>query len=243
MKRTKFFRRSNAAVSLEACIVLTLFIFFVLTLYSFFSVFEVQGKVSSAMMQCAQSLAVDTYNIDRIYVDFDEEEHDELSFPAYLVSKLGLEKSVINDYNVTKDNKWFKTPAKANVNQALKEVIKKRFIAYLTDEGTDEAAKELLTRLRVDGDIDGFDFSNSEIDADNNLIIRVSYRVGYVFDCPSIGLQPLEFNQSTSSRLWREKEATYQETTAQSASGSSGGGHSSGGGSHDETAAPTENDE
>ena len=94
-------------------------------------------------------------------MDFDEEEHDELSFPAYLVSKLGLEKSVINDYNVTKDNKWFKTPAKANVNQALKEVIKKRFIAYLTDEGTDEAAKELLTRLRVDGDIDGFDFSNT----------------------------------------------------------------------------------
>lgn len=232
MKRLKMIFNNRGAVSIEACIVLTLFIFFVLALYSFFAVFEVQGKVSSAIMQSAQSLSVDAYNIDRIYVDFDEEEHDEISFFATLVSDFGLQNSVINEFYATKNNNWYKTHSKAKDNAELQRVIKERFIAYLTDEGTEAAAKELLKKLRVEGDIGGLDFGESEIDEDNNLIIRLKYKVNYVFDCPTINLQPIEFNQSTSSRLWREKEAKYsqEEPAAQSDSGSSGGGHSSSGG-------------
>ncbi|MGN0316844.1 MAG: hypothetical protein ACI4E1_02800 [Lachnospira sp.] len=224
MKTSKMSRNNSGSITLEACIVLTLFIFFVLTLYSFFMVFEIQGKISTTLLQCSQSLSLDSFNIDKTYVDFDEDE--ELDAFPYLVDKLGMQKSIINEKNVTRNNQWYKEPSSASENSELQRVIKDRFIAYLTAEGTDSAAKDLLEQFRIEDGISGLDFSESKIDDNNNLVIKVKYRVNYVFDCPTIGLEPLQFGQSTTSHLWREKKAIYKAHNETSGAGSSGGGRS-----------------
>jgi hypothetical protein len=198
---------SSGTIAIEASIALTLFIFFVLALYSFFAVFEVQGKVSNAVFQSSQSLSVDPFAIDKTYVDFDEEKS--LNAIAFLIDKLGMQKSVVHDKFVTKNNKWFQNSGKASNNKELARVVKNRFIAYLTADGTESAAEALLKKYRVHNGLKGMNFNDSQIDSDGNITVCVKYQVDYVFDCPTIGIPPMTFKQSSLSHMWREKSVKY----------------------------------
>lgn len=195
----------SGAIAIEASIVLTLFIFFVITMYSFFMVFEVQGKISSTIIQSAQSLSLDSYSTDRTHAEFGDKDSPLLK----LLTSFGIEKSVKSDGYITTSDGWYKTECTATTNAELAEVIKARFIAYLTNEGTETAADELLKKLKVENGISGLDFSESSIDSEGNINIVVKYKVNYVFDCPTIDLKPFEFSHKTTSHLWRDAEVKY----------------------------------
>lgn len=226
-------REKNAgSITLEACIALTLFIFFVISIYSFFMVFEVQGKVSTALLQSSQSLSLDSFGLDKTNVDFSEEDSD-LSFFKLIIDKIGMQKMIKDDKYVTRNKQWYKKDLKASECPDLLNAIKNRFIAHLTDEGTVDAARSLLKTFKVEDDIDGLDFSESELKG-NKLTVRVKYKVKYIFDCPTVNLEPMEFSQSTTVNLWRAKSANYdpEEASVSSQEGSSKSGHSSGNGKH-----------
>ncbi len=198
-------RRNNqsGSIALEASIVLTLFIFFVLALYSFFKVFEVQGKITSTLLQCAQSLSLDPYNIDRTGASFDDKEDSVLD----LLVDFGIDKCSAGEEYVTTSDAWYKDATDAKTNEALATAIEDRFFAYLTFDGTEE---DLLNKYKVENGVDGLDFSESNIDSEGNLNITVKYKVNYIFDCPTIDLPPFEFKHTTSVHLWRDTEVKYE---------------------------------
>ena len=57
----KRFKREKGLLSLEACIAVTIFIFMMLFLYSFFVVFEVRNEMGHVTLATANSLSLDEY--------------------------------------------------------------------------------------------------------------------------------------------------------------------------------------
>lgn len=225
-------KNESGSIALEASIVLTLFIFFIVAIYSFFAVFEARGKISSNLLQTAQSLSLDPYATDKIYVDFDDKDNDSL---LTFLTSFGLKSTVSDDRFVTTDEEWY-AAGNAKDNKELEKAIKNRFVAYLTSDGSEDEAEALLRKYKITDGIDGLDFEESTVDSDGLLTITLKYKLKYLFDVPTINLPPLEFKQSVAVQLWKKKSANYdsikatEPTNATSAPGSSGGGFGRGGG-------------
>lgn len=198
-------KSQNGAIAIEASIALTLFIFFMLALYSFITVFEAQGKVSSALFRCMQSLSLDSLMIEKNYVNFTDPDNDSI---LKLLTSYGLKNSIQNKMYVS-DNKDAFAESNAKDNPELASLVKDRFTAYLTSEGTVDAADNLLNMLNVDGGLDGLDFSESKIDSNGILTINVKYKVNYIFDVPTVNIEPMEFNQGSAIKLWKEKSTSF----------------------------------
>ena len=62
----KRFKREKGLLSLEACIAVTIFIFMMLFLYSFFVVFEVRNEMGHVTLATANSLSLDEYENDAL---------------------------------------------------------------------------------------------------------------------------------------------------------------------------------
>jgi hypothetical protein len=191
-------KSQEGAIAIEASIALTLFMFVILTFYSFFMVFEVQSKVSNALMQAAQSLSLDPYATEKT--------GDSLSSSVKnAVTSLASSTAVNND-KYTSNTKWYNSSSTAASNSALSAAIEDRFYAYLTADGTRGAGNELLTLLKVYDGADGMDFGQSYVDSDGNIVLKVRYYVTYIFDCPTINLPAVEFGQTAKSYMWKEEK-------------------------------------
>ncbi|MGN0352879.1 MAG: hypothetical protein ACI4ES_14605 [Roseburia sp.] len=191
--------KNQGSITIEACIAVTLFMFFVLYIYSFFIVFEAQGKISSTLIRTTESLSLDSYAIEQLALD----DGLETNVHNWIV-ELGI--------NATNDNpefvstqKWYKSNEDGSKNDNLDNVIKERFCAYLTQEGTEEAANNLLETLCVDGGLSGMDFSESQVDASGNIVVVVNYELNYIFDYPLFNIEPLSLKQSFKSHMWGVK--------------------------------------
>lgn len=194
----KKIKQENASITLEACMVLTLFIFFILFLYSFFIVFEAQGKISSTMLRAGQSLSLDPVATENMVGDGLLPES-----VAQFVSRLGIFFNISNP-KFTSTSKWYENETTAAENRRLKKVISDRFIAYLSN-GDKDKADELLQELRVDGGWNGLDFSESKIDSQGNLVITVKYKLNYIFNYPMFNIEPISLKHSVKSHLWFKK--------------------------------------
>ena len=186
-------KNDKGLLSLEASIALTLFIFFVLFLYSFFTVFETRNEIAHVLLATADSMAFDSYEHETISGS------DDISM---IVGKV-LEKvdtKILNngfiDYSV-----W-----EGADSAGLQTAIKERFTSYIEDDSGGTASKplsadELLSeRYHIVGGIDGLDFSGSYI-ADDKLYITVTYTMEYEFKVP--GVDKITFEQSACSKLWK----------------------------------------
>ena len=61
----RFQREERGSAVLEACIVVPLFLFFVLTMYGLITVFMAQNLIGHALLESTQSLALDAYATDQ----------------------------------------------------------------------------------------------------------------------------------------------------------------------------------
>lgn len=59
-------KSEKGLLSLEACVVVTLFIFFMLFIYSFFIVFETRNEMAHVVLATCNSLSLDTYETEKI---------------------------------------------------------------------------------------------------------------------------------------------------------------------------------
>lgn len=191
----KKIKNEKGLLSLEACIAVTIFIFLMLFLYSFFVVFEVRNEMGHVTLATANSMSLDAYENDILG------ESDTIGQIFYNV--YGQATNSQNDF--TDFRKWYddSTVTDENGNVTLSAefagVVKARFIAYLTSGDADKA-EEILKRYHVVNGVDGLDFSGSHI-SDGKLYLSVKYEIEYEFNVFNLGSN--KFEHKACSKLWK----------------------------------------
>lgn len=191
----KKIKNEKGLLSLEACIAVTIFIFLMLFLYSFFVVFEVRNEMGHVTLATANSMSLDAYENDTLG------ESDTIGQIFYNV--YGQATNSQNDF--TDFRKWYddSTVTDENGNVTLSAefagVVKARFIAYLTSGDADKA-EEILKRYHVVNGVDGLDFSGSHI-SDGKLYLSVKYEIEYEFNVFNLGSN--NFEHKACSKLWK----------------------------------------
>lgn len=191
----KKIKNEKGLLSLEACIAVTIFIFLMLFLYSFFVVFEVRNEMGHVTLATANSMSLDAYENDTLG------ESDTIGQIFYNV--YGQATNSQNDF--TDSRKWYddSTVTDENGNVTLSAefagVVKARFIAYLTSGDADKA-EEILKRYHVVNGVDGLDFSGSHI-SDGKLYLSVKYEIEYEFNVFNLGSN--KFEHKACSKLWK----------------------------------------
>lgn len=191
----KKIKNEKGLLSLEACIAVTIFIFLMLFLYSFFVVFEVRNEMGHVTLATANSMSLDAYENDTLG------ESDTIGQIFYNV--YGQATNSQNDF--TDFRKWYDdsivTDENGNVTLSAEfaGVVKARFIAYLTSGDADKA-EEILKRYHVVNGVDGLDFSGSHI-SDGKLYLSVKYEIEYEFNVFNLGSN--KFEHKACSKLWK----------------------------------------
>lgn len=191
----KKIKNEKGLLSLEACIAVTIFIFLMLFLYSFFVVFEVRNEMGHVTLATANSMSLDAYENDTLG------ESDTIGQIFYNV--YGQATNSQNDF--TDFRKWYddSTVTDENGNVTLSAefagVVKARFIAYLTSGDADKA-EEILKRYHVVNGVDGLDFSGSHI-SDGKLYLSVKYEIECEFNVFNLGSN--KFEHKACSKLWK----------------------------------------
>lgn len=193
MKKKK--HGESGLLSLEASIAVTIFIFLMLFMYSFFVVFEARNEMAHVLLSTSNSLALDAYANDTLG------NSDVISDLLY-----SLYGNVVDDDNQFTDTRqWYDSAGSDETSVptgVFAEVVEERFIAYLTN-GDPTQAEAVLDGYHIVGGRDGLDFTGSYVSG-NNLYIKVSYTIEYEFNM--FGLGTLEMEQSACSKLWKQGE-------------------------------------
>lgn len=156
MKKQK---RNAGVISLEAAIMMPLFILLMLVLYAFFIFFMGQQVMSHTAIQTAKSLSFDPYAVNRV-------KNNNLAVMIEDISGLFSE-----DYSSTVA--WY-TPEKSD---RVPEVAKDRFLAFLPNQNDHEA---LLKLIGVENGTSGLDFTGSVVE-DGVLTLKIKYVQNFAF--------------------------------------------------------------
>lgn len=189
------FKNEKGLLSLEACIAVTIFIFMMLFLYSFFVVFEVRNELGHVTLATANSMAFDAYENDTL--------GNSSTIGQIIYNLYGNATNSNNGF--TDYRQWYDgstvTDADGNVTLSAEfvDVIKTRFIAYLTSGDADKA-DAILKRYHVVNGVDGLDFSGSHVSG-GKLYLSVKYEIEYEFNVFNFGNN--KFEHTACSKLWK----------------------------------------
>lgn len=208
----------KGALSLEASIVVTIFLFLMLFLYSFFVVFEARNQMAHVLLATTDSMALDPYESGKYS---NSGNVSQLLYALYGVAG-GSDDGFVSTQdwsNITgfgfDETSWDGTiyvdgtdssllePDEfgnaATTSTMLKAAIEERFLAYLAD-GSLERANEMLKKYHIRDGWNGLDFSGSKISS-GKLYITVQYTLEYEFNV--FGLGTLTMQQSACSKIWK----------------------------------------
>lgn len=212
--------KESGLLSLEASIVLTIFIFFMLFLYSFFVFFEARNEMAHVLLSTCDSLSFDTYengtgSVDNISALFKG------IYGAYADSNsVGFTNSQqwtnVDNLNID-ESKWNGTIAiddgtgsglsaeqddygnSTATSGVLGDVVRSRFIAYLA--GGDEAmAEKILEKYHIKGGINGISFAGTCVKA-GKLYLQITYEIEYEWNMFGLGSRTMQ--QSCCSKIWK----------------------------------------
>lgn len=188
-------KSEQGLLSLEASIAVTIFMFLMLFMYSFFVVFEVRNEMGHVLLATANSMAFDGYESNSL-------NGKDTVFSIFY----GLYGDATNGNNdFTDHRKWYEnssvTDAYGNTTLSadFADVIKTRFIAYLA-AGDDAKAEEILQRYHVVNGMNGLDFSGSYVD-EGKLYLSVKYEIEYEFNVFNLG--DTKFEHKVCSKIWK----------------------------------------
>lgn len=183
-------RGERGLLSLEASIALTIFIFLMLFMYSFFVVFEARNAIAHAALATANSLSLDAYGNDRLSGG---------GTVAQIFSALyGASGETGNGF--VDSRLWYKDAvgADGSLSADFESVLRTRFLAYL-GSGDRSRAEEVLERCHIQNGAEGLDFSGSYTDG-KDLHFSVRYEIEYEFQVFNLGA--LKMEQKCCSKLW-----------------------------------------
>ena len=187
-------KTENGVVSLEACIMLPIFILLILFFYGLMVAFSGEQVVCHALVQSAESLSLDPYATDRVNTDLSKMEKG-----ADLIQTLYAGMFRSNEY-FSSSEKWYDDEDK------MINTVKNRFLGYIAGSSGDnpnikEIANSKLKTLGVQNGVDGIDFSETKIE-DNVLTITLKYKQEYIFNFQ--GLAAFDRTLSVSVTLWKK---------------------------------------
>lgn len=199
----------KGSVTIEATLCVTLFIIFALFLTTLFYTVYVQEAVSHSVIQTADSLSMEAYSINKLQTDVDtgiKSAITDLAVKFFSTSK--------SDEHFYTDQRWFsedqlleeyvEEPEMLTQNPSLhtidlSEVLKKRFIGFLSN-GDEDFADSFLEKMGVIDGLDGIDFSESCVKK-GKLYITVNYQIKYLINIGDIG--KINVSQTFCSKIWK----------------------------------------
>ena len=175
-------KKEQGVLTVEATIVLMVFVMFVLFLYNFAGVYRAQSAVSHAAIESADAVALESYLRE---VAFEADAQD----VVYLASKLGG--------SATLDASTLESLRTAN----LPSLAKKKFVAAIASNETEADTK--LRNLGVKDGLAGISFSESYMDLDgDNVIVFLDYVVEMQF--PVFGFKEIRVTKAAKAKTFGE---------------------------------------
>lgn len=159
----KKIRKEKGSITLEACMVVPMFITLMLLINGIFIMFMGQQIVAHALVQSAKSLAFDPYAAGRVSAD----EENKLAV-------LFVELFTLGDTNYVSTDEWHE-----DADYNLAGLVKERFAAYVKPNETD--ADALLELVGVHDGLDGINFSESKVE-NGVLTVKIKYTQDFVFN-------------------------------------------------------------
>lgn len=198
----------KGSLTIEASIALTAFIFLVVTILSFATVYRAQGIISHATLQTSQSLAIESYYRETISkVDTAQSASMLIKF----ANILGMDISGADD--------WYQSLGDEGTD--FYRILKETFVyAIASDE---ESADKVLEAAGVVDGMDGIDFSYSAISG-GDIIVNARYEVKLPFSF--FGEQTISLSKSAKTKAFSKVKGDtgYVEPDDDDPPGSSGGG-------------------
>lgn len=190
MKKVRY-KRDSGVVSLEACIVLPIFVFLILFFYGFMFLFAGEQLVSHALIQSAVSLSLDSYAVDKFDELSDSSEVD--SFMRDLFNSALVEVAEADgETSHSSSEKWYADQS------SVQSEVESRFISYLAN-GDRETANAKLDQFGVVNGIDGISFSECKVE-DDVLTITIEYKQEYLMD--AFGLLSYDRTKTITQKMW-----------------------------------------
>lgn len=172
----------KGTVTLEACIVVPIFIILMLLICGLFIMFMGRQMVSHAVIQAAKSMSFDPYYTERMD-----------SNPQKELNELFGDLLSIND-NYVSVRKWY-----SDDSSKLSSVASDRVSAYLKEKGNYSQVNSMLNTFGVVGGAGGLRFSDSKVE-DGVLTLKVSYKQKFPLD--ATGLASFDRSITVKVRLF-----------------------------------------
>lgn len=181
--------KQRGSLTLETAIVLPIFLFLILFIYSLFGIFSAHNQLSHALIQSGKSLSMDPYLF----------EQTELAGETTTKFWGGLDDIGLDVFRMDNDQYFMALTDWYNTLENAEDVIENRFIGYLAG-GDKAAADEKLSGLRVVDGLEGIEFEASLVGEDK-LEITMRYSLKFLFDFWEYGEMPVE--QTILVKLWK----------------------------------------
>lgn len=186
-------KQDQGVVSLEACIVLPIFIFVLMFFYGFMVFFSGHQLLSHSLIQSAQSLSLDPFATERLNTSWDEMKNGK-----DLVEALYAQQLTSQDKYFSSNEKWY-----TDNNDLMLETVRNRFLGYLVGSGSssdvERKADEKLKTMGIQNGLSGLDFSETKVE-NGVLTITIKYRQEFIFNFQ--GLAAFDRQQTISITLW-----------------------------------------
>lgn len=195
---------NKGSISLEACIVVPIFIMLMMLVYGLFVMFMGQQVVTHAVTQGAKSLAYDPYAIERGAANSE----------AKLTDFFG---SILRKDGYVSNTKWYSTDSKK-----LNSVVTSRVRSYLTQDGGKEKISTVNNKLKTFGvrnGVYGLKFTDSKVE-NGVLTLKVTYKQEFPMD--AFGLVGFDRAVTVKVRLftWKKLPNSIYEISFNSNGGS-----------------------
>lgn len=173
---------NKGSLTLEACIVVPVFIGLMLLVNGLFVMFMGQQIMSHALIQSTKSLSFDGYSTQRVTDD----ENNQLAAMFADIFTIGHGNNISTE-------KWYEAPDR------IESIAKERFLAYLKSSNSD--ADKLLYIIGVEGGVNDLDFSESTFDDESGILtIKLNYTQNYIYN--AMGLASFKRSVYVKTKLF-----------------------------------------
>lgn len=187
----------KGSLTIEASIALTAFMFIVVAILSFSTVYKAQSIVSHATLQVSQSLAIESYYRETI----------SKSGSADLLSKLIKFAELLGVDGYSEIDDGYASLGDKDTN--FYKIVKKTFAYSIADNF--DLADRLLKDIGVEKGLDGIDFTYSSVSG-GDIIINVQYKVKLPFSF--FGERTVTLSKSAKTKAFKKiaDDNGYQES-------------------------------
>lgn len=187
----------SGVITLEACVSVLSFLILMLFLTSLFVMFMAQNVTGHVVLQTAQSLSLDVYRTNTLIREEGKIVSLGDALTEFITTNVGSSED--SPYFIT-DAYWYQNKEGDDPEpEIVAEVVKTRFLGYLSG-GDEDEADALLKGMNVVNGLDGLDFSGCYV-AGGDLYVVVKYELEYDFNLWNV--KPMEVEQTACSKLWK----------------------------------------